>query len=185
MSDPFRTRYIDDMARQFRAAKKLADRALEQVSADAFFHSPDPESNSIAVIVKHMAGNLRSRWTDWLSTDGEKPDRARDGEFELTPSDTRSSLMSSWEAGWALVFGALSELSPEDLDRTVRIRGEPHSIEKALGRQLSHAAMHAGQIVYAAKLQLASEWRSLSIPRGESAEFNERMAQVYGADERD
>lgn len=180
MTDRFRGRYIEEMRRRFRAVKKQADRALEQVDDAAFFRTLDPETNSIAVLVKHMGGNLRSRWTDWFSTDGEKPDRGRDNEFEIGPGDTRESLMESWDAGWGLALDALDGLGAEDLDRTILIRGEPHSVEAALGRQLAHAAGHAGQIVFAAKLALSTSWQTLSIPRGESAAFNAHMAKVFG-----
>lgn len=128
--------------------------------------------NSIALIVKHMAGNMRSRWTDFLTTDGEKPDRHRDTEFENPPA-TRAAVLEAWEQGWALVFGALEPLTDADLTRTITIRGEPHSVMQAVNRQIAHYALHIGQIVFLAKHLQASNWQSLSLPRGQSAAFNE------------
>jgi len=163
--------YLEDAVRQFHGQKKLAEKALAQVSDDEFFHRLDPGSNSIALIVKHLAGNMRSRWTDFLTSDGEKPDRHRDSEFEVAESDTRSELMGRWEQGWGCVFGAVEALKPEDLGKTVAIRGEPHSVLKAVNRQLTHYAHHIGQIVFLAKHLAGPRWKTLSIPRGQSEEW--------------
>ena len=172
MEDAVRTEYLRDSAATLRKYRALADQSLARVTDPQFFAVLDAESNSLAVLVKHMAGNLLSRWTDLLTTDGEKPDRDRDAEFEITPSDTRTLLMQRWEAGWARAFASLEALTPADLDRSIRIRGEPHSLVQALNRQLTHAAYHAGQIVFLAKHLQADSWQSLSIPRGRSAQFN-------------
>lgn len=175
MDDPIRTQYLRDSAATFRKYRELADRSLARVADPQFFAALDAESNSLAVLVKHMAGNLLSRWTDLLTSDGERPDRDRDWEFEITPSDTREALMGRWEAGWSVALGSLDALTPADLDRTVRIRGEPHSLVQAINRQLTHAAYHVGQIVYLAKHFQADTWQSLSIPRGQSRQFNADM----------
>ena len=176
MEDPIRAEYLRDSAATFRKYKDLADQALARVTVEQFFAALDAESNSLALLVKHMAGNLLSRWTDLLTADGEKPDRDRDSEFETAPNDTRESLMRRWEAGWSVALGTLETLAPADLDRTVRIRGEPHSLVQAINRQVTHAAYHAGQIVFLAKHLQADSWQSLSIPRGQSRQFNAGMA---------
>jgi uncharacterized damage-inducible protein DinB len=176
MEDPIRTEYLRDSAATFRKYKDLADQALARVTDEQFFAALDAESNSLALLVKHMAGNLLSRWTDLLTTDGEKPDRDRDSEFETAPDDTREGLMRRWEAGWSVALGSLDALTPADLDRTVRIRGEPHSLVQAINRQVTHAAYHAGQIVFLAKHLQADSWQSLSIPRGRSRQLNAGMA---------
>jgi hypothetical protein len=142
-----------------------------------FFTVPAPETNSIAVLVKHLGGNLRSRWTDYFDSDGEKPDRDRDGEFEIRGDDTRASLMKAWEAGWDRALSTVEGLSPDDLDRTVRIRGQRHHVEDAITTQFAHAASHVGQILYAAKMAAGASWQTLSIPRGGSAQYN-RDAQA-------
>ncbi len=165
--------YIAEVKRDFEVYRKMAEKALAQVDDEAFFDSPGPETNSLAVIVKHIAGNLRSRWTDFLTTDGEKPDRNRDTEFELTDADTREALMARWSAGWALASEALDQLSDDDLDRTVYVRWEPHSVLDAIQRQLTHAVYHVGQIVLLAR-HYARDWHTLSIDKGESEAFNER-----------
>jgi len=164
--------YLEDVRRQFHGQKKLAEKAMAQITDDQFFTALDSESNSIALIVKHIAGNLRSRWTDFYSSDGEKPDRHRDSEFEKAPEDTRESLLELWEAGWGRLFEVVDSMKPEDLSRTVTIRGEPHSVVKAVNRQLAHYAYHAGQIVFLAKHFAGGRWQSLSIPRGQSETFN-------------
>jgi hypothetical protein len=148
----------------------LADRAVAQAPPDRFFARPDPGSNSIALIVKHLAGNLRSRWTRFLETDGEKPDRDRDAEFEEEAGDTRETLLARWEEGWRLLFEALAPLGAADLARTVTIRGESHTVLEAIARQLTHYAYHVGQIVFLAKQFAGPSWTSLSIPRGKSKE---------------
>ncbi len=164
--------YLEDVRRQFHGQKKLAEKAMAQITDEQFFTALDSESNSIALIVKHIAGNLRSRWTDFYSSDGEKPDRHRDSEFEKAPEDTRESLLELWEAGWGRLFEVVDSMKPEDLSRTVTIRGEPHSVVKAVNRQLAHYAYHAGQIVFLAKHFAGGRWQSLSIPRGQSETFN-------------
>lgn len=156
--------YKSDALRSFRNYKKLAERAIAQVSDEEFFAEIDAESNSIAVIVKHMAGNLHSRWRDFLTTDGEKASRNRDSEFEIA-DDTPESLMVFWETGWETLFEALELLKEEDFSRTVTIRGEPHSVVEAINRQLTHYSYHVGQIVFLAKHLKASEWKTLSVPR--------------------
>jgi len=173
--DAFRTEYLRDSAETLRKYKSLADRSLARVSDAQFFATLDGESNSLAVVAKHVAGNLLSRWTDFLTTDGEKPGRDRDSEFEIAPGDTRAALTARWEAGWACALGSLEALTPADLDRTIHIRGEPHSLVQAINRQLTHAAYHVGQIVFLAKHFQADAWESLSIPRGQSQQFNAAM----------
>ena len=158
------TSYLDDSLQVFRQYKMLAERAMSQVSDEQLFAALDGEMNSIAIIVKHMVGNMRSRWTDFLTSDGEKPDRNRDSEFE-DPAATRDALMRQWEAGWACVFGALEPLADDDLGRTVTIRGEPHSVMQAINRQVAHYAQHIGQIILLAKHFAAGQWQSLTIPK--------------------
>jgi len=165
-----------DTLTSFRNYKLLAERAIEQVSDDEFFATIDEEANSIALIVKHIAGNLRSRWTDFLTTDGEKPDRHRDTEFELI-GDTRESLMKFWDDGWRTLFNAIEPLAPEDFSNTITIRGEPHTVVEAINRQLTHYAYHIGQIVLLAKHFRSNEWKTLSVPKNKSAEFNQFVAE--------
>jgi len=167
--------YHADALTSFRNYKKLAERAIEQVSDEEFFAAIDEEANSIAVIVKHIAGNLRSRWSDFLTSDGEKPDRNRDTEFELI-ADTRESLMKFWEDGWQTLFDAIEPLTPDDFSRTITIRGEPHTVVEAINRQLTHYSYHIGQIVLLAKHFRSSEWKTLSVPKNRSAEFNKYLA---------
>ena len=174
MAHEFTTSYLADSLALFRMYKKIAEGAMAQVTDEQLFATLDAEMNSIALIVKHMAGNMRSRWTDFLTTDGEKPDRHRDTEFENPPS-TRVAILEAWERGWALVFEALEPLTDADLARTVTIRGEPHSVMQAINRQIAHYAMHIGQIIFLAKHLQASNWQSLSVPRGQSAAFNEKV----------
>ena len=172
--------YRADALLSFRNYKTLAERALEQVSDKDFFRQIDPESNSIAVIVKHIAGNLHSRWRDFLTSDGEKPDRRRDTEFEMI-GDTRESLMQFWETGWQTLFYAIEPLTPADLSKTVTIRGEPHTVVAAINRQLTHYSMHIGQIVLLAKHFRSIEWKTLSVPRNTSDEFNQFLADKQAA----
>lgn len=139
--------YLDDVLLEFRKLKRLADRAIEQLADDELFVQLDPEANSVAVLMKHMAGNMRSRWTDFLTTDGEKPDRNRDGEFEMQPGTTRATVLEWWEDGWGRVFDAIQPLSPDDLQLTVTIRAEPHTVVQAVNRQLTHYGQHVGQII--------------------------------------
>jgi hypothetical protein len=156
----------------FRQCKKMAERAIEQVSDDEFFKAIDTEDNSIAVIIKHIAGNLHSRWRDFLTTDGEKPDRNRDAEFALE-ADTRESLMHFWETGWLTLFDNVEPLTVEDFAKSITIRGQAHSIVQALNRQLTHYSYHVGQIVFLAKHFKSAEWKTLSIPKNRSADFNQ------------
>ena len=174
--------YHADALTSFRNYKKMAERAVEQVSNEEFFALIDDEANSIALIVKHIAGNLRSRWTDFLTTDGEKEFRKRDTEFELI-ADTRESLMEFWEAGWQALFDNIEPLTAEDFSRTVTIRGEPHMIVEAINRQLTHYAYHVGQIVLLAKHFRSAEWKTLSVPRNKSTEFNQFLAYKQAAGE--
>jgi hypothetical protein len=175
MSLKFTTSYLEDSLAVLRYYKTLAERAMDQVRDDDLFAVLDPEANSIAIIVKHMTGNMRSRWTDFLTTDGEKPDRNRDSEF-VDPPATRGALMTEWESGWARVFETLESLSDEDLSRTVTIRNEAHSVMQAINRQLAHYPHHVGQIVLLAKHFASDHWQSLSVPRNKSAEFNRKVA---------
>ncbi|HKT60184.1 MAG TPA: DUF1572 family protein [Gemmatimonadales bacterium] len=170
MSD-FREQYLTDMRKQFGKLRSSAELAMAQVGDTDFARLLDAENNSIAITVKHIAGNLRSRCTDFLTTDGEKPDRDRDGEFVLTSRDTRPYLMSEWAAAWDLLDATVDGLASDDVDRTVYIRAEPHSVGQALNRQLGHLAYHVGQIVLLAKHWTGSEWRTLTIPRGQSRQF--------------
>ena len=164
--------YYDEARRSLRGHKRLAEGAFAQLSDDEFFRLLDPEANSVALIVKHMAGNMRSRFTDFLTSDGEKPDRNRDTEFEMTAGTTRAEVMEWWEHGWQIVFSAIDSLRPEDIGRTVTIRSEPHTVLQAINRQVAHYAYHTGQIVFLAKHLKSSAWKSLSIPRGMSQQFN-------------
>jgi hypothetical protein len=175
MTLEYTTSYLKDALDIFRYYKKQGERAMEQIPDASLFTAPDAESNSIAIIVKHMAGNMRSRWTDFLTSDGEKSDRNRDTEFEAPPQ-TRAELLALWEAGWKRVFGAVEPLSDADMTRTVYIRTERHSVMQAINRQICHYAYHVGQIVYLAKSFAGEHWRSLSIPRNRSAEFNSKVA---------
>lgn len=174
MPHKFSTSYLEDSLSLFRYYKKLGDDAIAQVTDEQLFATLDAEMNSIAIIVKHMAGNMRSRWTDFLTSDGEKPDRNRDTEFEQPPS-TRAELLKIWNDGWERVFSALEQLSDSDLERTVTIRSEPHSVMQAINRQIAHYSYHVGQIVFLAKHLNASGWKSLSVPRNRSAEFNKKV----------
>jgi len=164
--------YLDDALRRFRDYKKLAERAFAQISDEEFFRTLDEESNSIAINMKHMAGNMISRWTDFLTTDGEKPERNRDIEFVMLPDMTKDDMLADWERGWQCVFEAVEPLKAEDLMRTIRVRGQDHTVVQAINRQLAHYAYHVGQIVFLAKHFKSSEWQSLSVPKNRSAEFN-------------
>ena len=159
---------------EFQKIKKLADKSIAQLSDDQLHATIDPDANSVAVLMRHMAGNMRSRWIDFLTSDGEKPNRMRDQEFE-DPGQSRDELIAEWEHGWQCVFEALTPLSDADLQRTVMIRGEAHSVYKAISRQVAHYAGHAYQILLLAKHMQGANWKTLSIPRGQSEEFNRRM----------
>ena len=169
--------FIELAVREFAQLKRLADRAIAQLPADALFTQPGPVDNSVAVIMKHVGGNMRSRWQDFLTTDGEKPDRDRDLEFIILPEDTREKLFAQWEESWATLFRELKPLTPADLDRAVKIRGEPITVLQAISRQLTHYAYHVGQIVYVARHLVGASWQSLSIPVGKSAQFNQAPAK--------
>lgn len=177
MSQSLAQHYLADVLANLRAYKKMAERAADQLSDAEMFALIDQESNSIAVVMKHMAGNMLSRWTDFLTTDGEKPDRNRDLEFMIEPGTTRAQVQTYWERGWEAVFTALEPLTEADFSRKVLIRGEEHSIVEAINRQLTHYAYHVGQIVFLAKHFRSAEWQSLSIPRSRSAEFNKYLTQ--------
>jgi hypothetical protein len=172
--------YLDDSRAAMRAYKKLAEKALAQLKDDEFFVTLDDEANSVAVVMKHMAGNMISRWTDFLTSDGEKPDRNRDLEFVIEANTTKDDVMAYWERGWQRVFDALEPLSVEDCEKTVMIRGEKHTIVQAINRQLMHYSYHIGQIVFLAKHFRSREWNSLSIPRNRSAAFNTYMGDKTG-----
>jgi uncharacterized damage-inducible protein DinB len=174
MALQFSTSYIADSLTLFRYYEKLATAAMAQLTDEQLYSTLDGEMNSIAVIVKHMAGNMFSRWTDFLTCDGEKPSRNRDSEF-VDPPAGREDLMKLWEQGWACLYAALQPLSDDDLTRTVTIRGEPHSVMQAINRQMAHYSYHCGQIVFLAKQLRASEWQCLSVPRGASGGFNEKV----------
>lgn len=174
--------YHSDAIQSFRNYKKMAERAIEQIGDEDFFALIDAEANSVALIVKHIAGNLHSRWRDFLTSDGEKPDRNRDTEFELI-GDSRESLMQFWESGWRTLFDAIEPLTVEDFSRTVPIRGEPHTIAEALNRQMTHYAYHVGQIVLLAKHFKSADWKTLSVPKNRSAEFNKFLAEKQAAGE--
>jgi uncharacterized protein DUF1572 len=169
--------YLDEIRRQLRGHKRLAEAALVQVTDEQLLAILDPESNSLAILIKHIAGNMRSRFTDFLTTDGEKPDRHRDQEFELDCDTTREELMRWWEEAWTTVYRTLDSLRPEDLSRTVYIREEPHTVLQALNRALAHYAFHIGQIVFLAKHLGTHNWQTLSVPRGKSEEFNRKMIE--------
>ncbi len=175
MALKFTTSYLEDALAVFAYYKKLAERAMDQLTEEQLFATLDGEANSVAIIVKHMAGNMRSRWTDFLTTDGEKPNRNRDSEFEEPPA-TRADVLKMWEAGWASLFGALEPLTEADLGRIITIRGEAHSVMQAINRQLAHYPHHVGQIVLLAKHYAHDHWQTLSVPRKGSAEFNRRVA---------
>ncbi len=178
MAHQFTTSYVKDSTDLLRYYKNLGERAMAQCPDEGLFTTLDQESNSIAIIVKHMAGNMRSRWTDFLTSDGEKPDRHRDSEFEEPPK-TRAELLDLWERGWKYLFDALEPLTDADLARTVTIRTEPHSVMQAINRQVAHYAHHVGQIVFLAKhltVKATGKWDSLSVPRGQSKQFSADVA---------
>ncbi len=175
MAHQFTTSYLKDSIDLFLYYKKLGERAIAQCPDEGLFTMLDAESNSIAIIVKHLAGNMRSRWTNFLTTDGEKPDRNRDTEFEDAPK-TRSEITALWEGGWKCVLDALQPLMEEDLGRTIMIRTEPHSVMQAINRQMAHYSYHVGQIVYLARHFAGDKWETLTVPKKKSAEFNRQVA---------
>ena len=175
------TEYLNDVLRNFRNYKKLAEEALAQTSDDDVFRLIDPEANSIAILIKHMAGNMRSRWTNFLTTDGEKPDRHRDREFEIAAGTTRDEVMRWWEDGWRCVFDAITPLKSDDLVKTVFIAGREHTVMQAITRQLLHYAGHVNQIVLLAKHFRGAKWKSLSIPKGQSETFARQFEKMHAA----
>ena len=162
--------YLDDLVFSFRKHKAMAEKAFQQLDADDFFRKPGEHSNSVAVIIKHLAGNLTSRWTDFLTTDGDKPWRDRDAEFVLGPDDTRENLGAAWEHGWSALFETLASLEEGDCLKKVRIRGEEHTVLQALQRSLTHTVYHVGQIMYLSRLLTTGEWKWITIPPGGSKE---------------
>ncbi|MFZ0684828.1 MAG: DUF1572 family protein [Terriglobales bacterium] len=173
------THYLEEIKRQFRGHKRMGEAAMAQLEDKDFFITLDPESNSVAALIKHIAGNARSRFTDFLTRDGEKPDRFRDQEFEISAKTTRAEIQGWWEQGWSHVFSALDSLKPEDLQRTVTIRQEPHTVMQALNRSLAHYAQHIGQIVFLAKHLRSNAWKTLSIPRGKSEDYKTASPQTH------
>jgi hypothetical protein len=171
MATDLAAHYLDEARRQMRGHKRMGEGAMAQLRDEDFFVTLDAESNSVAILVKHLAGNMRSRFTDFLTSDGEKPDRFRDREFEVTGATTRADVMKWWEEGWACVFTAIEAIKTEDVLRTVTIRREPHTVLQAINRQIAHYAAHIGQIVFLAKHLRSTEWKTLTIPRGKSEEF--------------
>lgn len=184
-TDQIGQHYLEDALHTFRDYKKIAERAFLQTSDEDFFRTIDPESNSIAVIIKHMAGNMLSRWTDFLTSDGEKPDRDRDMEFEMLPHTTKADMLAFWDKGWQCVFAAIEPLTADDLMTIVKIRGQDHTVLQAINRQISHYSNHVGQIVYLAKHFKSSDWQTLSVPRNRSAEFNAYLAEKIASTSRE
>jgi len=174
-------KYLDEIKRQLHGHKRLAESAMSQLNDEQFFTAIDPESNSVAIIVKHISGNAHSRFSDFLISDGEKPNRLRDREFEIDSSATRTDIMHYWEKGWAIVFATIDSLQPADIERTITIRQEPHTVMQALNRALAHYAQHTGQIVFLAKHLRSSQWETLSIPRGKSEEYKVARAGTNAA----
>jgi hypothetical protein len=171
--------YLEEARRQFRGHKRLAEGAMAQLRDDDFFVTLDPEANSVAILVKHLAGNMRSRFTDFLTSDGEKPDRFRDREFEINPPTTRAEVMQWWEEGWSVVLATVESLKAEDVMKIVTVRGEPHTVMQAINRQVAHYAQHTGQIVFLAKHLRSGEWKTLSVPRGKSEEYKTVPPKTY------
>jgi hypothetical protein len=170
--------YLEEVRRSFRGHKRLAEGAISQLNDEQLHVQIDAESNSVAIVMRHLAGNMRSRFTDFLTSDGEKPDRNRDGEFDESVRPSREELMKAWEDGWAIVFGAIESLKPEDLLKTVTIRQEPHTVLQAINRQVAHYAYHVGQIVFVAKHLKSAEWKSLSIPKGQSKMAGQQVEKL-------
>ena len=173
------THYLEEMKRQFRGHKRMGEAAMAQLEEKDFLVALDPESNSVATLVKHIAGNARSRFTDFLTSDGEKPDRFRDQEFDISEKTTREEVLRWWEQAWEHVFSALDSLTPEDVQRTVTIRSEPHTVMQALNRALAHYAQHIGQIVFLAKHLRSEQWRTLSIPSGKSEDYKTASPKTH------
>jgi hypothetical protein len=175
----FAAHYLEEIRRQLRGHKRMAEAAMAQLDDKQFFAVIDPEANCVAVIAKHIAGNGRSRFRDFLTTDGEKPDRHRDNEFEIDGAATREQIMIAWEEGWSTVLGTVDSLTPEDVSRSITIRQEPHTVMQALNRALAHYAQHIGQIVFLSKHLRSTNWKTLSIPRGKSEEFNRVASEKF------
>jgi len=171
--------YLKDAGDRFHQYKEQADKAIAQVGDDDLFRTLDGEANSIAILMRHLAGNMRSRWEQFMTTDGEKPTRHRDQEFEMPAGTTRAALLADWESGWTQLFSELKMLTPDDLEKTVYTRHEPTSALSAINRQLGHAALHIGQIIMLAKHFRSGQWRTLTIPRGQSEAFNETMRRKF------
>jgi Protein of unknown function (DUF1572) len=171
MKSELSSHYLEEIKRQFRGHKRMGEAAMAQLDDKDFFVALDPESNSVAALVKHIAGNARSRFTDFLTTDGEKPDRFRDQEFEVSAKTTREEVLRWWEQGWSHVFSTLDSLQPEDVQRVVTIRQEPYTVMQALNRAVAHYALHIGQMVFLAKHLRSAQWQTLSIPRGKSEDY--------------
>ncbi|HZU22016.1 MAG TPA: DUF1572 family protein [Terriglobales bacterium] len=176
--------YLEEARRSFRGYKRMAEQAFAQVTDGELFRQLDPEDNSIAIVMKHMAGNMRSRWTDFLTTDGEKPDRHRDDEFVINSETTRLELLQWWESGWKLVFDAVGSLQTQDLGRVITIRGKEHTVLQAINRALAHYAYHVGQIVFLAKHFRSADWQTLSIPKGQSETYG-KIAEEKHAERRE
>jgi hypothetical protein len=175
----FASQYLEEMKRQFRGHKRMGESAMAQLEDKDFLVTLDSESNSVAALVKHIAGNARSRFTDFLTSDGEKPDRFRDQEFEVSEKTTREEVMRWWEQGWSHVLSTLDSLQPEDVQRIVTIRSEPHTVMQALNRALAHYAQHIGQIVFLAKHLRSEQWQTLSIPRGKSEDYKTASPKTH------
>lgn len=168
--------YLKENIEAFESYKKLAEKSFAQVSDEEFFKAIDAEANNIAAVAKHIGGNLRSRWSRFLTTDGEKRDRNRDSEF-AAENDTRESVMRNWETGWQTLFDTLRSLAPEDLSKTVTIRSEVYTVTRAVTRSLAHTASHIGQIILLAKHFRSGGWQTLSVPKNQSAEFNNWLSE--------
>lgn len=177
MNEETQTAVLTEAIREFERMKRLAERAIAQVDDTGYFARSTDDANSIALLVKHLAGNMWSRWRDFLTTDGEKEDRRRDTEFELYDGDTRAGLAEGWERGWGALLDTLKALEPSDLNRSITIRDEPHSVLEAIFRQMTHYSYHIGQIVLLAREQVGAGWTSLSIPRGKSEEFRQNPSR--------
>ncbi len=184
MNEHFQVEYLKDVLHRFRRLKALAERAMNQISDQYFFTVLNSEDNSIAVLIKHVGGNMRSRWTGFLHSDGEKPDRHRDTEFVIPPGTSRAAIMEIWERGWNTLFETIQSLQPQELDSTVRIRGRQYTVLEAINRQLIHYALHVGQIILLAKHFASDRWKTLSIPRGKSEEYTVKMAEESLKDNR-
>jgi hypothetical protein len=166
--------YVDDIIFSFKKHKDMAEKAFRQVDDGDFFRKPGEHSNSLAVIIKHIAGNLASRWTNFLTSDGDKPWRDRDAEFVIGPDDTRDRLIAAWETGWSALFQTLASLQEADLPKKVTIRREEHTVFQAIHRSLTHTAYHVGQITYLSRLVTEGDWEWITIPPGQSQKWNEQ-----------